>query len=122
MNFKAQKQKGEIMIDFEKPVQMKNGTKVEIITKNLPGDYPILAKTKSGEYGIWDLAGNCVPGYSSISSNLENVPVKKHTVFVNIYRHGDAVAHDSVTKADHNMASGRVARIKVEAEEGRFDV
>ena len=107
------------MIDFGKSVQTENGTKVNILTTNLAGEYPILGKTEDGIYRTWDKQGHYAISCTSFS--LMNVPA--YTVWVNANeKRNTCHVYDSREQADYNKAIDRVARIKVEVEDGRFDI
>ena len=111
------------MIDYEKPVQTKSGMQVEILTIVLAGDYPILGRLGDGAYRVWDRLGNSVHGVLRYPLALENVPVKKRVVWVNIYKDAAPSAHTSLENA-HDFSQpgiGIIGMVKVEIEEGQFD-
>ena len=108
------------MIDYEKPVQTKSGMQVEILTTILAGDFPILGRLGDGTYRVWDYLGFSVHG-AAYPLALENVPVKKHIVWVNVYKDAAPSAHTSLENAVIFCGAGLTGKARVEVEEGQFD-
>jgi hypothetical protein len=56
-----------------------------------------------------------------ILAKLENTPAKKIVKYLNVYPNGSLVDYHDRGAADNSCMSNRIACIRVELEEGRFD-
>lgn len=109
-------------IDFDKPVQMKNGTPVRIVSRNYKDAiYPILGlvPTDDGreDYSTWTTDGINFLDLKGGPMDLENVP-ERGECWVNIYPDDIPNAHPTRERADRHARHGRIACVRVEYEEG----
>jgi hypothetical protein len=108
------------MLDLTKPVRMKSGVPVKILSTHLMGSYPILGQTQ-GEYCVWKRDGSCLPDGYALEDDLENVP-EERKVWLNVYEDVTR-CHSDREEADMAACSGRIARVKIilRGVEGRYD-
>lgn len=109
------------MLDLNKPVRIKYGTPIEILTTRLMGSYPVLGKTQ-GKYCLWKKDGSCLPDGYAPEDDLENVP-EETEVWLNVYNDDIICINRSRKETDNSASVGRIGRIKVILKdiEGRFD-
>ena len=110
------------MLNLDKPVRIKYGTPIEILTTRLMGSYPVLGKTQSGDYCLWKKDGSCLPDGYAPEDDLENVPEERE-VWLNVYDDNVICLNQSRKEADNSASHGRIGRVKILLEdvEGRFD-
>jgi len=113
------------MLDLNKPLQTRDGQKVEILKTDRKGNYPIVvligeeeemvAYAPNGRFDLWEES----------RLDLVNIPEEK-TVWINIYDDADPVIHYSPEKARQGGLNGngedvREACVKVTYKVGQFD-
>jgi len=111
------------MISMNKKYQTRDGQPVELLTTRSRESrkWPVMGYigdckwvTFWGPEGIHDVNG--------VRSNLDLVEVKpKRVLWLNVYPDGDSSSHESREDADECAGARRIARLKVEFGEGRFD-
>lgn len=113
-------------IDWNKPVQTKDGRKVRVLCTDSKGYFPIvgLVVSEDGESEdvvYWPLTGELAgrPDHD-YQLDLINVP-EKHEIWVNVYADNMRRVHGSRQQADGEASrqfAQRIACIRVEFEEG----
>ena len=114
-------------IDWNKPIQTRNGHEVRIYTtEGQWPTYPVIGERQSDSRNWilerWTLNGLLNPGDSECESDIINVP-EKHTLWLNIYAHGCArvlklESHDTRKDADGYAPHDRIACVEVTFTEG----
>lgn len=116
-----------VPFDPTKPCRTRDGRKVRILCTDKKGDYPIVAivTEDADNEGMFGFRPDGRYGGVNDGMNLVNDPPlgpKVQTVWVNLYgNNGNPGAHRSRRNADESMEPGRVACVRVEVPEGRFD-
>ena len=108
------------MIDFDKPVQTRDGRKVRILCTDGPGDTPIIGLVDGNSYpSIWKEGGK----HASSPTDLVNVP-ETRVVWLNVEKNA-VYPHDTMEDAIEGGTSHdryeAIARVRVEYEVGQFD-
>lgn len=109
------------MLDLTKPVRMKSGVSVNVLSTHLMGSYPILGEIEHGVYCVWNRDGSCLPDGYALEDDLENVPEERE-VWLNVYE--DVIrCHSDREEANKAACSGRIARVKIILKDvaGRYD-
>ena len=119
-------------LDLSKPVQTRGGRKVHILCADInavigePVYLPVIGiMPGTMEIGRWDKNGHASSGLDS-KDDLINVP-EKYVKYTNIIRNQDGTLSigiglfDSIVRADSCAHNERIARIRIEFEEGQFD-
>ncbi len=110
-------------IDFDKPVQTRDGREVRIYTtEGKTKNYPVIGELRSdGCWHIrtWTSGGRAAVGLKDEGGDLINVP-EKHTVWINFYRGAASMSfhHADKASADEAVTEGRIACIEVTFTEG----
>ena len=117
-------------IDFDKPVQTRDGREVRIYTtEGKTKHYPVIGELCSdGNWHVrtWTSGGtdirwssSTVVGLKDEGGDLINVP-EKHTVWINFYRGAASLSihHADKASADEAVTEGRIACIEVTFTEG----
>lgn len=111
------------MIDIRKTYKTRSGLPVEIVTTRARGspEWPVMGYVSDWkQFSFWSPDG--LFDVNGVYSNLDLVEVApKRVLWLNVYPDGISVAHDSREDADEGSAENRIARLKVEFEEGQFD-
>ena len=121
------------VLDLNKPVQTRDGRKVRVLATDRKGAayYPVLGllTQADGEETVesWTLVGEFYSGDTD-EADLVNVP-EKIVGYLNVYgtrsQYGQTSyrLYDSraIADAEADDMRGRIACIRVECEEGRFD-
>lgn len=109
-------------LDWDKPLVNGFGETVRRVT-TINNSKPVLvvAETAEGKEYTYTCKedGSSNGDYSScydITNKLD-----PGFVYLNIYKDGHAVPHKTLADADFNAVEGRIARIKVNWEEGQYD-
>lgn len=109
------------VLDFTKPLQTKDGRKVEILATDLSGLYPIIAKiTENDGYKIvfcYTPEGNYLRGSSPSHHDLIQAP-ETRKIWLNIYKEWHS-SHDTKENADFSATSKRLACVSVEVKYSR---
>src|SRR4030067_861315 len=109
------------MIDFTKPVQTREGEKVRIFgTDARDTDFPVRGEVNN--CGIWVQKSWTLEGQSTRAQHesfLVNVPEERFC-YLNVYSR-NVKSHSSRAEADQFAGSGRISRLKIKIEDGRFD-
>ena len=111
------------MISMNKKYQTRDGRPVEIVTTSARDSpkWPVM-----GYIGDWTAFSFWSPeGIYDVNgrrSNLDLVEAKpKRALWLNVYPKDEVHAHESREDADECAGARRIARLKVEFDEGRFD-
>ena len=120
------------VLDLNKPVQTRDGRKVRVLATDRKGaHYPVLGLLTQADdeetVESWTLAGEFYSGDTD-EADLVNVP-EKIVGYLNVYgtrsQYGQTSyrLYDSraIADAEADDMRGRIACIRVECEEGRFD-
>lgn len=110
-------------IDWNKPVQTKDGRKFFYVGRGPNPQYPIVGYLDGWTCpGQWTEEGLCAAGHAG-GTDLINVP-EKHEIWVNLYKScqgkfylGD-FTHVTKRDADDHASANRIACIRIEFEEG----
>ena len=112
-----------MMIDINKKYQTRGGRPVEIVTtraRNSPKRPVIGYVGDDVDFTFWSHEGVYdVYGGSSYLDLVEVTP--KHVMWLNVYQGGNGVVHESREDADEGSMENRIARLKIQFEEGQFD-
>ena len=81
------------MLDLTKPVRMKSGKTVKILTTGLMGSYPILGIC-ANKYCLWREDGLCLLSGTAPENDLENVPRKESEIATG----GNQISFDQVVE------------------------
>lgn len=112
-------------IDFDKPVQTRDGRRVEIYTiAGQSKGRPVVGEYLSADHGwvvrSWTHGGHCLSEKES-ADDLVNVP-NQHTVWVNVFsKHGAELYYGcSHTRSDADIvfSTDRIACVEVSFTEG----
>lgn len=111
-------------IDWTKPIETMEGRPARVIATDIKGDRSILvaALNVAGNENIYwlDSNGMCFP-YREPS--VCNVPPAPEVRYFNFYSDGMiSNDHESREEADKNAGPDRIACVRVEFPEGRYDV
>jgi hypothetical protein len=101
-----------------------DGELIRVVCVDAPGGYPVIGVDDGGAPWTFSFAGRRVSSY--IDSRLDLIPIpiepkKKGVVWVNVYGDKDFAFHFTKEAAERNFTPSRLARIRVDWEEGRFD-
>ncbi len=109
-------------VDISKNYKTKAGEEVTLVSDQGRGKYPILGYAGALEHiCTWTLEGEFHTDGSYPERNLVEVP-KTHVIYLNVYPHPTLCSgYSSREHADNSAVPSRLARIRVEFEEGRFD-
>ena len=109
------------MIDVNKKYRTRDGRPVELITTSARGAWPVIGYIGDSE-GLrrWSHDGT---NYNfSRTDALALVEVKpKRVMWLNVYPSGNGVVHESREDADEGRMENRIARLKIQFEEGQYD-
>lgn len=110
-------------LDLTKPMQTRDGRKVRLLASDLAGKFPLVVAVARPD-GSELLAVRCKNGgvYSGRQNegDIINVPAKVIR-YLNIYSDRAGLLHPSAIEADDVAEIGRIARIRIEFNEGQFD-
>ena len=116
-------------IDWNKPVQTRDGSEVNIYTtsakagnKKYPVRGEVLKKSGFWSFESWTPEGEWSACAADSDLDLVNVP-EKHVRYFNMYPDSGKFVQprSSRDEADAKAAAGRIACVRVEFEEGQFD-
>jgi hypothetical protein len=105
------------MINFDKPVQTREGREVIIWTTTAQGNYCVRGEIRgmANRTFEWTLNGEVYAG--TWRYGLMNAPAKKRKIFVNVYPEYDRdVAYRTCNDAHKNAVDGRLTCIELEYE------
>jgi hypothetical protein len=109
------------MIDFDKPVQTRDGRRVTILTVEARDkDYPILGYVgEDTDLACWSTEGNRSWGSGCFS--LINAP-EKFVGYINVYENiSFNGCHESAVDASRGAGTDRIACVRFEYTKGQFD-
>ena len=113
-----------MMIDFNKPVQTRDGRKVRVLCADGRGDHPVVGYVACQNYLYsWRLSGHRYNTDETTITDLINVP-ETRVVWVNMYPdESSSVSKIRVSKNEADVGAGhdREACIRVEYTVGQFD-
>lgn len=104
-----------------------NGELIRVVCVDAPGDFPVIGHDRIGNVVQFTAMGWFWDDIPSESSDIIPTPIepkKKGVVWVNVFNGGSGLSvHTDREQADYwpNTQVYRLARVKVEWEEGRFD-
>ncbi len=107
-------------IDWNKPLQTRDGSEVTIITRDGRGKYPVLYYIDNSHNICRATANGLYIENETHDADIINKP-QKFTHWLNVYPNTIGCGHDSRAEADKAATSARIACIKVEGYAGRFD-
>ena len=94
--------------------------KVRVVCVDAPNDnYPVIGCPEDGPIRMYTADGKNTIGYQS-NYDLVREFREKRVYYLNVYP-VEVCAHESKEKADELATLARVARIRVEYEEGQYD-
>ena len=121
------------VLDLTKPVQTRDGEPVRILATDAKGSYPVVGLVYESEAGedeaeFWTAAGHYYAAGMESGFDLVNVP-EKLVGYLNVYGTRSQYGQTSyrlygsraIADAEADDMRGRIACIRVECEEGRFD-
>ena len=111
------------MIDFNKPVQTRDGRKVRILCTDANSAFPVVGLIiDGGEFDTletWDSTGCCYEKRTADEDDLINVPERVER-WVNVYGHDLGAVRSSRAEADKQSSSpGRSGVIRITYEDGK---
>lgn len=111
---------GEGELDLSKPLEVKGGSLVKLLSTDANGDFPIVVQTVSGDVRVFNRKGESKYG---CYSPIQNVPEKPKEIvkYINFYHGGVSGTYSSRANADLGASSNRVGCQKVVLIEGTFD-
>ena len=113
------------MLDLNKPIKTRDGHKVTIYTTKGKGLYSIHGCVHIGKFdyiAAWNLNGEHELGSEWDLVNV-TTPCIEEVSYLNIYPNKHITeAYKSRTEADECATKDRIACIKIEWEEGQYDV
>ena len=112
-----------MMIDFNKPVQTRDGREVRVLCTDGPyKDYPVVGYVISEVvvFQSWCISGARWPTTPSSHDDLINVPDTR-VVWVNVHPVDKTTFHATREIADSWAEPDRLARIRVPYTVGQFD-
>ena len=112
------------MLDFNKPIQTRDGTKVKIYNTDAGGTMCVHGAFAWGDgectVQTWSAEGVYQPGQEG-ALDLVNVP-REREMYINMYPEGyDGYGYETRTKADKEAADYRIGCVKVTLTEGQYD-
>lgn len=113
-------------VDFDKPLQTREGVPVTLITRTGRGEYPVIGYIEpSTDIASWTAEGNYLSNNGNEhSKDLVNAPVK-FVRYVNVYQvpHADEeyTINRTRERADMRANNRRIACVRIEFTEGQFD-
>ena len=114
------------MIDINKKYRTRDGRPVELITTSGRGARPVIGYIGGEEQAsLWSING--AYGYLHTGVHVHDLvevkpnPKPKRVIWLNVYPKDEVHAHGSREDADGFSGNRRIARLKIEFEEGRFD-
>lgn len=109
-------------ISIHKKYQTRDGRPVEIIATNAQGKRPVIGFIGDDvSFTFWNSKGANDPHRRACGRDLVEVTPKR-VMWLNVYPDDEVHAHESREDADGCSADDRrIARLKIEFEEGQFD-
>ena len=109
------------MLDFNKPVQTRDGRKVRVLCTDGRGDHPVVGYAACQNYLYsWRLSGHRYNTDETTITDLINVP-ETRVVWVNVHPVDKTTFHATQEIADSWAEPDRLARIRVPYTVGQFD-
>lgn len=109
------------MITMGKKYRTRDGRPVELLTTSGRGKWPVMGYIGDSDHpSRWDIDGmNILCNSTKVLDLVEVKP--KRILWLNVYPDDEVHAHESREDADGSSGDNRIARLKIEFEEGQFD-